>query len=334
MSILHQLLGQPFEDNALFVKIDSGKKIFRLLFDCGEFTITALPVKEILHIDHLFLSHFHLDHIAGLDRFIRVNYNRQRKPVHIWGPKQTLNKILHRLRSIEWNLLTGKEAEWYVHEVRKRWIDHYLISPKDHFRKKVLISKEANQGRLLTLPEFSLSAVILNHRIPVLGFKIVESFKQNIDVNALNAFNVKPGDWLNKLKDGTLPDEQKIGVDGKTFTLGYLRQKLLQVQTGESLCYLTDFMKPKVNWQFFLNWLQECQICYCESQYLHEDQHLAQANYHLTTVQAAEIARSAEVQKLIIFHFSQRYKHLSTKKFLHEAQTVFPNTFLPQNWTQ
>jgi ribonuclease Z len=86
MSISHQILGQPGRDNALFVEINTGQSIHRLQFDCGEACLRDLPVSQIQAIDALLFSHFHIDHVAGFDAFLRSNYDRADRPVSIWGP--------------------------------------------------------------------------------------------------------------------------------------------------------------------------------------------------------------------------------------------------------
>jgi ribonuclease Z len=52
----------------------------------------------------------------------------------------------------------------------------------------------------------------------------------------------------------------------------------------------------------------------------------ARKTHHCTAAQAATIAKLANVEKLIIGHFSTRYHNLSP--LLEEAKTVFENTYL------
>ncbi len=85
MSIAFEILGSPGRDNALLVRVDSGQSITRLLFDCGDGCLNAVPYSEILSTDHLFLSHLHMDHVGGFDYFFRCLFNRESKPNHIWG---------------------------------------------------------------------------------------------------------------------------------------------------------------------------------------------------------------------------------------------------------
>jgi ribonuclease Z len=80
------------------VWVDTGQRVQRLLFDCGEECQRELPVAEIQAIDALFFSHLHVDHVAGFDTFLRHNYNRDGGPVQIFGPPGTATTLQHRFR--------------------------------------------------------------------------------------------------------------------------------------------------------------------------------------------------------------------------------------------
>ena len=80
VAITFQVLGQPGRDNALFVKVDTGQHLTRLLFDCGDGCPHALPFADVLATDHLFFSHLHMDHVGGFDAFFRANHNRDTRP--------------------------------------------------------------------------------------------------------------------------------------------------------------------------------------------------------------------------------------------------------------
>jgi ribonuclease Z len=73
-------------------------------------------------------------------------------------------------------------------------------------------------------------------------------------------------------------------------------------------------------------WVQEVDLLFHEATFLNDKADEARARYHSTAEQAATVAQKAKVQKLIIGHYSSRYKELTP--FLDEAQAVFPNTSL------
>ena len=85
MAIHDQVLGLPGRDNALYVEIGTGQAVRRLVFDFGEACPRDLPVARIQAIDGLFFSHFHIDHVAGFDAYLRSNYDRADWPVRISG---------------------------------------------------------------------------------------------------------------------------------------------------------------------------------------------------------------------------------------------------------
>src|SRR5690606_25217553 len=75
-----------------------------------------------------------------------------------------------------------------------------------------------------------------------------------------------------------------------------------------------------------VDWIQEVDLLYHEATFLKEKTDEALARYHSTAEQAATIAHKARVQRLIIGHYSSRYKDLTP--FLEEAQSIFPHTSL------
>ena len=75
--------------------------------------------------------------------------------------------------------------------------------------------------------------------------------------------------------------------------------------------------------------LQGCTTLICESQYRDADTALAQRNYHMTTTQAAELARRARAGRLILFHLSDRYRAEEWRAMLDEARAIFPKMITP-----
>ena len=117
MAIEYQILGEPGRDNALLVTVDSGQSLHRLLFDCGEGCLTQIPVAHIQDIEAVFFSHFHVNHIAGFDTFLRMNWCRPERLVRIFGPPAAIEVLHHRLLGYTWNLVDGVPGEWLVTEL-------------------------------------------------------------------------------------------------------------------------------------------------------------------------------------------------------------------------
>lgn len=74
--------------------------------------------------------------------------------------------------------------------------------------------------------------------------------------------------------------------------------------------------------------IENVDVLYHESTFLHDLKEMADYTGHTTALEAARIARKANVGKLILGHFSNQYHDLNV--FTDEAREVFPNSFLPK----
>lgn len=330
MSIVFQILGKPGKDNALFIRVNSGTKMYKLLFDCGEQTLEELRQHDIKSIDYIFLSHLHIDHIAGFDYFFRRNYDRE-KPIFIFGPGETAEIIHHRLLGYKWNFVGSSGGNWFLTDINEKDLKQFYIKFPDGFKNKSFVGKKEIKENIIETKDFAIKTVRLNHIIASIGYCITENPSYNIDKDNLEKSNLPHGSWLEKLKDLSLEDSNKIEIEEKQFSLGKLREELLQITKGESIAYLTDFILDNNSKEKLIHFLEGCSILVCESQYLNEDLELAKTNYHLTALQAATIAKEAGIKKLILFHLSERY-HKDFSKLLNEARRIFPDTFFPENW--
>lgn len=110
--------GTPIPDpnrkqSALLVEL-SGKK---LLFDAGSGVISmAMLDIQPQHIDGVYITHHHYDHISGLGEFLLTAWNNGREtPLNVYGPPGTaeiVSTLLEKvyLRDIEFTLFTEKDT--------------------------------------------------------------------------------------------------------------------------------------------------------------------------------------------------------------------------------
>ena len=323
MSIKYSLLGNNFQDQSLYVMIDTGQEHISFLFDCGANVLYNIDISTIQDIDHLCLSHYHIDHIAGFDSFFRHNYNREKEMI-VWGPQDTLRVLSHRMQGFTWNLVQDSPGTWKVNEVDNDMIHCQTFLTKEKFSYAHETSQISFHNTLWENEYCILKAIILDHHIPCLGYLLQEKPKKNISSQLLKELSLKPGRWLQEVKDFNIPGDTIIQYENNSYTLQEIRDKILTTTEGESIAYLTDFImndKTKEELSQFLP--KHCILC-CESQYLEQDCELALKNHHLIMPQAIELAKSIEAKKIILFHFSNRYTLNMVKD---EMDNLLPGIF-------
>ena len=85
-----KLINGPSGDPGLYVC-----RVFErraLLFDLGE--LTAVAPRKLLRIEHVFISHRHMDHFIGFDHLLRCLLGREKK-LHVWGPSGMIAAKFH-----------------------------------------------------------------------------------------------------------------------------------------------------------------------------------------------------------------------------------------------
>ena len=333
MSLSFQVLGQPGRDNALFVKIDTGQSQTRFLFDCGDGCPHQLGPSELREVDHLCFSHLHIDHVAGFDLFIRINFDRTAKENHIWVPPGSGDIIGHRLRGFLWNLVDEKQrGEWLVSESASDAVRTAKYYAKEGFRVAHPLPERPRHDRvIIDGGAFTVEAMLLDHGTPSAGYIVRERPRVNVDTAKLAAQGLAPGPWMKRLRGKAAGPDETIAAGGVQHSLAALQAELLVTTQGDSIAYLTDFRAPASAGEL-TGALHGVNTVVCESQYRAADVALADAVMHSTTAEVAAIAAKAEVGRLILFHFSDRYDAAARREMLAEAQAIFANTTMPEGW--
>jgi ribonuclease Z len=331
MSINFRILGKAGRDNALFVQVDSGQAVERLLFDCGDGCVSELPFADIQAIDHLFFSHLHMDHVGGFDSFFRCTFNRDTKPNRIWGPPDTARILQHRFQGFLWNLHGEMSGTWRVADIHPGLVNTFRFDLSEAF---AVAHDEGTQSYSRSILEgigYSVEAVTMDHRTPTLAYIIREKARWNIDTSKLASLGLRPGRWLQQLKEPS-NDPGSLVIDGITHSTEKLRSALLVETKGDAIAYLTDFLLDEPAMGCLADALRGCRTLLCEGQYRHADLELARKNFHMTTVLSATLAQRAQVAELVLFHLSDRYESAVWVEMLREAQQIFPNAYFPPEW--
>ncbi|MCZ6512716.1 MAG: MBL fold metallo-hydrolase [Nitrospinae bacterium] len=329
--ILHPVLvNDPLGDPGLFVKFLYEKRAF--LFDLGD--SSPLTHADLLKVTHVFVSHTHIDHFIGFDRFLRAVFGRG-KTITLYGPEHFIANVAGKLAGFTWNLVDRYEESLTLEvvEVHADRLHKATFRAIDRFQKSDEREEPFNDGLILDEPAVSVSAAILEHRVPCLGFALKEKFHVNINKAELTAMNLEPGEWLNRLKqnifEGAADDlaiPVPVGENGaqesREYSLGELKKKLVTITPGQKIAYIVDTVYTPENVPRIVDLVRGADLLFCESPFIAEEEDRARDRCHLTTRQAGLLAKEAGVKQLKVFHFSPRHSH-QTERLFREADESF-----------
>lgn len=263
------------------------------LIDCGEGTQVQLrrAKAKFSKINHIFISHLHGDHVFGLIGLIStLQLLGKETPLKIFGPKGIQDFIMNQLRHTQSNCSFD--------------IDFIELEGKSSV--KIF---EDEKVEVYTIP--------LNHRIYTNGYLFKEKpKKRKLNIEAVQQYpeiltcdydNLKNGrDFV--LESGEIIPNEKLTLDP---------------DPSRSYAFCSDTRyKPDI-----VPIIQGVDLLYHESTFLSDLQDMADYTGHSTAKEAATIAKDANVGKLVLGHFSNRYNDLNV--MLDEARPIFENTHLP-----
>ncbi|HEU4623833.1 MAG TPA: MBL fold metallo-hydrolase [Steroidobacteraceae bacterium] len=291
-----------------------------LLFDIGD--VAALPTRMLLRVSDVFVSHTHMDHFAGFDHLLRVCLGRD-TGVRMYGPEGFIDRVEHKLAAYTWNLVQNYATDFVV-EARELQSDGRVaraqFRSRARFQREPLPVERATDGVLLEDPQFRVRARALEHHdIVSLAFSFEEGTHINVWKSRLEARRLPSGPWLTELKRQVragAPDDTPIHIRWRTregareevLPLGELKRDILEFVPGKKLCYVTDIGGHERNLERVVDFVRDADLLFIEAVFLEADAELAARKAHLTTMQAGEIARRAQVKRAEPFHFSSRYR--------------------------
>ena len=264
------------------------------LIDCGEGTQVQLRKQKLKfsRIKHVFISHLHGDHFFGLPGLVSTfRLLGRESELHIYGPKGI------------------KEAITLLLKLGDSWTNYPLLFHELSSKESEVIFED-DKVLVRTIP--------LQHRIYTNGFLFQEKLAQRVlNVEATAKLGVDKSQFNNikNGKDGT-SREGKL-IPNTALTLNPPKPK------SYAFCSDTAYKEDIVPL------IEEADLLYHESTFLETEQYLCAKTKHSTAAEAATIAKKANVGKLILGHYSTRYKSLEL--FKEEAQTVFENVDIAED---
>jgi len=304
-----RLVNGRFGDPALFVEIAHERDA--ILFDMGD--LSALSARDLLRVRTVGVSHMHIDHLIGFDQLLRVNVGRDAS-LDLVGPEGFADRLGHKLQGYSWDLVDRYEtelvfevAELVAPETLRRW--RFRLSRR--FAPEALGEQAAPGGSVVDGPRRTITARILEHHGPCLGFALDEKQRINVWRNRVEEAGLATGPWLAALKEAVrtgAPDEQPITLpEGGRVPLGTLR-RLVSSERGMKIGYATDLRDTPANRTALHELCAGTDILFIEASFAAGDAARADERAHLTTIAAGEIARACAARRVEPFHFSPRYQ--------------------------
>ena len=266
-------------------------KNHHILIDCGEGIQMQLRKLKISFskISHIFISHLHGDHYFGLIGLISTfRLLGRTNDLNIYAP-EGLQELI--------NLHLKLSNSWLNYKV----VFHTLKSKSE---KIIFIGQD-----------FIVKTIPLNHRIYTNGFLFEEKFdERNIYKSKIKEYELEIND-IKKIKNG----EDVILKNGKKLVNSIFIKK-----SKKSKKYA--FCSDTAYHEKIIELIESVDCLYHESTFLDSHADLARKTKHSTASDAAKIASAANVGKLILGHFSNRYRN--QENFLMEAKIHFQNVEL------
>ena len=326
-----RLINSPFDDPGLFIPFQFQNRA--VIFDLGD--INCLTPKDILKISHVFVSHTHMDHFIGFDRLLRLSLGRE-KNLSFYGPPGFLENLEGKLAGYTWNLADkyNYPLSLQASEVHPRYTLCRRYRCRDRFQPLRDPVEQPFTGTLYEEPAYRVSAVVLDHKIPCLGFSIRERFHVNIIKDGLKALGLTPGPWLTEFKqalysqtDPAAQFEAKFDRQkpAKLFTLGALADHIARITPGQKISYITDVVYSQSNREQIVAFVKGSDHLFIEAVFLDRDREIAARKHHLTARQAGHLAGTAQVKQLTVFHFSPRYTGME-EQLREEARAAYESS--------
>ena len=265
------------------------------MIDCGEGAQIQLRKAKVsfLNIEHICLSHIHGDHIFGIFGLLSTMGLLARKaPLNIFAPAG-FAPILEFFKS--------QFGEGLLFDI------HFI--PLEMKEPEVVY--ENRKTELLAFP--------LNHRVDTYGFIIREKMPQrNVRKEAISQYDLSLTD-IGTLKRGE--DIVRASDSGEP-----------QVIKNEEVTYYRymprsyAYCSDTAPFAELADWVRGVDLLYHEATFPEDMEEMAKKTFHSTTIQAASVAKAAEVKRLIVGHYSSRFP--SVDFYLDQIKTVFAEAML------
>ena len=262
------------------------------LFDGGEGTQISLRRLNLKwkKIDAIFVSHTHADHVTGLPGILMLSAQVERtEPLYIYGPPKIKEYI----------------------ESSRKVLDMYINYP-------IIVQEITAPCVVHSGKDFYIRAFPLEHTKTCVGYTLEELDRPGeFNPQKARELNVPCGPLWSQLQNGF----EVTATDG---SIVKPEQVLGEKRSGRKFSFVTDTLFKRS----IIDEVRGSDLLICEGMFENALLDQAKEKKHMTAVQAATIAKEAEVRKMCMIHYSPRYTDRDLQILLNEAKAVWPQTEL------
>ena len=263
-----------------------------LLFDCGEGTQRQMMRYGVsFAFREIFFTHYHADHMLGVTGLMRTMGLQDRAlPVTLYGPRGA-DRVLGAAIAL------GIERNRFPIEIKE-------IAPGDRIARE----------------EYDIVVFPTDHRADTVGYTLAEHTRLGrFNPERARELGIPEGPLWGKLHKGEtveLPDGRRVGPED---LVGKPRRGRTVVYTGDT--------RPSPG---VVEAARGADLLIHDATFGEEERARAEETGHSTAAQAAEVAREADVRRLVLTHISPRYTR-DAPELLAEAKAVFPETLVARD---
>jgi ribonuclease Z len=263
-----------------------------ILFDCGEGTQRQMMCAKtgMMRLNYIFLTHLHADHILGIPGLLETMAFQGREEPLIIAGPARTARLVENL----------KEICYFSRDFEVRTV-------------------ELEPGDVVRMDGYQVDCVETQHSVPSLGYSLREDERLGrFNRDSAIALNIPAGPLFGKLQHG-----ESIELDGRVV---HSHQVMGPRRPGRKIVYTGD-TRPCRSIELAS---RDADLLIHDGALADEMAQWAKETKHSTAREAAVVAKSANVQQLVLTHISSRYSE-DTSPLLKDARAVFERTLIAED---
>lgn len=300
-------VNSPFDDSAFFMRNVYKKRA--VLFDCGR--LGNIDNSELLDVSDILVSHTHIDHFAGFDRFLR-GCLASGNVIRFFGPEGFIKNIEGRLLGYNWNLIKDYDLTFYAVELTPNGNKAAVFSAQTGF---IRMDVDAPEGDVDLGEGFSLGYEFFDHGgITSIGYRVKAPVNISIIKERLKEKGLLSGAWIKELKSalhaGMSPDIIiRAATKGgeKEMPLHVLESCIVEYGKPQDVTYITDIAPSFENYLKAIKFASDSCLLIIEAVFMKADVLHSIIKSHLTQDLAKDIFIKSGSSFVRFHHFAPRY---------------------------